>query len=1041
MKNMSSDEKIKHKSIGEFLVGNRGLVGFETPESSAFQVVREIIENSIPYYEPILIRKNGILSVVQIGEFVEKYLGSTETYKKFSYLDIEVFTLDKDMHFAFKPITAIFKHKVESNEKLYKIHTNYKDRNIICTAGHNVFVLRDDVVKCVSTENLNSNDYICVPSRHDGFTVEKIDSIDLIDKMLKMPEEKTERIAIYGIAKLYGKRPYGNSLAKISEKLQVGMIITRQQLIDWGCTKKETDGLMVNLVKKHVLRRITFHERLCKGYMSKYVVEKNIKSERIVYGQEKGFKRDWVRFDYIPFNYYRNHRIQIPLGTKVGMLSSGYKISSIFNITNELCRFLGFYTAEGCLNKYRVFLSFGTHEQQYIEEVVRQIRNIFNCVPEIRRVHKTATNIVIDSGIVSFLMKEILKCGDKSGNKRIPWVVLNTCKDMMSDYLDTLILGDGHKLEKTMSICTASRMLVNDLKFLLTLIGKPFNFMGYVPKCDCTINGNTCTYRESWSLSMPRYDGMAKHYNNTPITYFNRMHNPVYHSHVDLLKFVNIEPINNYDGFVYDICVQDVERFIGGGGLFLIHNSLDAVEIIKKLPDIILTIKKTNGYYEIICKDNGIGLHDADIPKAFGSVLTSSKYNNRQDRGLFGLGIKVVLLHAQTTTNQPFTVITSRYSLSGKVRKISVYEMKIDIDTNLPIVTKHKTEPNLKRWHGLELKFMIGNMDFDKALPDIKKYLSLTHVICPSASIIFKYEDNVIKFDRKIDVPSEPPTEARFHPHDVDIMYLESMVKEFPDTTIVDFLMDNFQGVGITTATNFCHSVSIDVRTMMKNFDHDQIYKLNNEMTKFENWRPPSTNNLSIIGEEYFKAGVIDFSSVAFFAYAPREDVFGGTPFAIEVCCVIPEEKPKNEEKENIEVHRIVNKIPLIEDYKSCLLRKIFDYVDFNYYNVDTSQNKLIFYVHLCSSSKRVLFKDLRKGVIADIPEVKKVLDLTIKDVLRKVSAFLSNRHKIEFDLKRTNVFERYIPVLSRDLTILSQNNEENVKKILEDILVHKETA
>jgi DNA topoisomerase VI subunit B len=73
----------------------------------------------------------------------------------------------------------------------------------------------------------------------------------------------------------------------------------------------------------------------------------------------------------------------------------------------------------------------------------------------------------------------------------------------------------------------------------------------------------------------------------------------------------------------------------------LIENSLDSCEANHILPDINLTLKNIdsiNDLWLISCEDNGIGIPPDKVPVAVCSFLTSGKYVEKQQRGLFGVG-------------------------------------------------------------------------------------------------------------------------------------------------------------------------------------------------------------------------------------------------------------------------------------------------------------------------------------------------------------------------------------------------------------------
>ena len=79
----------------------------------------------------------------------------------------------------------------------------------------------------------------------------------------------------------------------------------------------------------------------------------------------------------------------------------------------------------------------------------------------------------------------------------------------------------------------------------------------------------------------------------------------------------------------------------------LIENSLDSCESNYILPDISLSLKlidPDNDMWIISCKDNGVGIPSDKVPVAVCSFLTSGKYVEKQQRGLFGVGLKRSLL-------------------------------------------------------------------------------------------------------------------------------------------------------------------------------------------------------------------------------------------------------------------------------------------------------------------------------------------------------------------------------------------------------------
>src|ERR1044071_5725107 len=91
----------------------------------------------------------------------------------------------------------------------------------------------------------------------------------------------------------------------------------------------------------------------------------------------------------------------------------------------------------------------------------------------------------------------------------------------------------------------------------------------------------------------------------------------------------------------------------------LIENSLDSCEVNHILPVIHLKLKildSLNDLWTISCKDNGVGIPSEKVPVAVCSFLTSGKYVEKQQRGLFGVGLKMIAAFSTKDTIHPISV-------------------------------------------------------------------------------------------------------------------------------------------------------------------------------------------------------------------------------------------------------------------------------------------------------------------------------------------------------------------------------------------------
>src|SRR4029079_13181047 len=127
----------------------------------------------------------------------------------------------------------------------------------------------------------------------------------------------------------------------------------------------------------------------------------------------------------------------------------------------------------------------------------------------------------------------------------------------------------------------------------------------------------------------------------------------------------------------------------------LIENSLDSCEINHILPVIHLRLKQLdplNDLWTISCKDNGVGIPSEKVPVAVCSFLTSGKYVEKQQRGLFGVGLKMIAAFSTKDTDHPLRVWSKSEDESE-----CYFDLRTDIGTNKPIVLSRRIISQFKR--------------------------------------------------------------------------------------------------------------------------------------------------------------------------------------------------------------------------------------------------------------------------------------------------------------------------------------------------------
>jgi len=459
----------------------------------------------------------------------------------------------------------------------------------------------------------------------------------------------------------------------------------------------------------------------------------------------------------------------------------------------------------------------------------------------------------------------------------------------------------------------------------------------------------------------------------------------------------------------------------------LVENALDATDIHNILPSIKVIIQLVDPQkqiYKVTVEDNGIGIPPHIVPNAFGKVLYSSKYVLRQTRGMYGLGVKAAILYSQMYQERPVEIVTS----PANSKRTYLFKLKIDIARNEPVILQRTSIINEKGIHGTSVTIYLY-ADWPRSKQKVYEYVKKTYIITPYAEFFFTDPDNnVIYYKRLTDKIPEPPKEVKPHPYGVDIELIKFMIlKKDKPIPIRDFLVNEFQSVGDVTADKILELAKIPRDKKITELSDEEISRLVETMKKFEDFRPPSAEALSVIGEDLIQLGLKSIFNPEFVAAITRKPkAYQGHPFIIEAGiayggAIQPSPEPV--------VLRYANKIPLIYDEKSDVIWKVVaEEVDWKRYGVEEDQPPLVVMVHLCST--KVPYRSAGKESIADVEEIEKEIKLALMDVGRELKKYMVEKRKEEEAKKRLITYLKYIPEVSKGLALFVASGDK--KKAVE---------
>ena len=230
----------------------------------------------------------------------------------------------------------------------------------------------------------------------------------------------------------------------------------------------------------------------------------------------------------------------------------------------------------------------------------------------------------------------------------------------------------------------------------------------------------------------------------------------------------------------------------------LIENALDSCEIHRILPNISLSLKlldQANDLWLISCEDNGIGIPSDKVPVAVCSFLTSAKYVEKQQRGLFGVGLKMIAAFSTKDTDHPLRT----WSKSSEEGSEYYYELRTDIGTNKPIILTKKLlrgeEVHIDGESGFKIEAVLRARLSPITKNKIYDYVSHTSIVNPYAFLAFQTDEGKVTFDRRTTVMPEPAKEVLPHPADMDLKTLKKAIMNFMQqkTTLHGVLCNSFQ--------------------------------------------------------------------------------------------------------------------------------------------------------------------------------------------------------------------------------------------------------
>ncbi len=297
-------------------------------------------------------------------------------------------------------------------------------------------------------------------------------------------------------------------------------------------------------------------------------------------------------------------------------ISQSKKIPALLTINEDLCRLIGYFLSEGSYSDGLVF-SFNKNETDLVSDVSEIALSMFGIPGSIFKIRDNCINIKLSSRNVELIFKEVFGIIGNSHKKRIPWFIYHSSDECIKSFIYGYTKGDGSikkMIDNTnrIDVTSVSKELLNDLQYLLSIIGISASFYRRNIGKSKVINNTETISKDNYTLAFGGYDYGDKTIIKTNLKNRNNFAEqipllPKFREYISIdkgqkviskkrlneyvkdnkelydltsgdlsfLKVRNIKEIE-YDPneYVYDFSVPGKENFYGGFlGLFL-HNTM-----------------------------------------------------------------------------------------------------------------------------------------------------------------------------------------------------------------------------------------------------------------------------------------------------------------------------------------------------------------------------------------------------------------------------------------------------------------------------------
>jgi DNA topoisomerase-6 subunit B len=447
----------------------------------------------------------------------------------------------------------------------------------------------------------------------------------------------------------------------------------------------------------------------------------------------------------------------------------------------------------------------------------------------------------------------------------------------------------------------------------------------------------------------------------------------------------------------------------------LVDNSLDICNQARILPQIIITIKKVDKFYEISVRDNGTGIVPGIIPDIFGRFLYGSKFESaKQNRGQQGIGAAAVTLESLSTTGESVRVISK---LEDESTAVSM-NVTINTATNEPII--HGECRIVVDWtHGTSVSAVIDGIYISTGKRSILEWLNIVSIVNPDATFELTDPDGCIHtWNRVVHQPRQPGVEIAVHPNSITLDKLKKITVG-GGTSILECLQSEVYGLSESVSRKIlsCHHIC----PLLYSAELSSFQLKNILQSLHEVYVKPSLKPLCLIeGKKLLTALTARIPYKHIMVATSQVKSEEGRVFVVEGGFVYDKEGSFDQK---IEVIRIANNVPLMFQPGACFLNKWT--ADYNWKNTGLSQTKgelpyapAKLFLHL--ASVKVRFTSESKDAIAENSVIAEGVNSVLKNINHQFLKFRNREKVIAKNKEKQRLINFFIPALYSKLSSIT---------------------